>query len=92
MAIIALNVTKGARVIVQTKVFDLLNGKYNTLSELAKAIGISVSQVYRVREGKRNINQKFVIGAVQAFPEYRFDDLFYFVTEPAPQTKGKDGD
>lgn len=79
-------------VIVQTKVFDLHNRKYNNLSELAKAMGISVSQVYRVREGKRNINQKFIIGAVQAFPEYRFDDLFYFVTEAAPQIKGRNGD
>jgi hypothetical protein len=36
-----------------------------------------VSQVYRVREGKRGINQKFIIGAKRAFPDYGLDDLFY---------------
>jgi len=44
-------------------------------------MGLSVSQVYRVREGKRNINQKFIIGAKKAFPEYKLDDLFYLEPE-----------
>ena len=64
--------------IVETRIFELCNGKYKNLSELAEAMGISVSQVYRVREGKRNINQKFIVGAIKAFPECKFDDLFYF--------------
>ena len=64
--------------ILKTMVFKLYNRKYKNLSELAMAMGISVSQLYRVREGKRNINQKFIIGVMQAFPEYNFDDLFYF--------------
>ncbi len=63
--------------IIQTKVFHLCDGKYKNLSELADVMGISVSQVYRVREGKRHINQKFIIGAIRAFPERKFDDLFY---------------
>ena len=63
--------------VIQTKVFQLCNGKYKNLSELAQVMGISVSQIYRVREGKRHINQKFIIGAMQAFPERKFDDLFY---------------
>jgi len=29
-------------------------------------MGLSVSQVYRVREGKRGINEKFIIGAKKA--------------------------
>jgi hypothetical protein len=45
---------------------------------------LSVSQVYRVREGKRGINEKFIIGAKKAFPDYRLDELFYFNTgQPA---------
>jgi len=44
-------------------------------------MGLSVSQVYRVREGKRSINQKFIIGAKKAFPNYRLDDLFYLDEE-----------
>jgi len=42
--------------IVKTRIFDLERHSYRNLSELARAMGISVSQVYRVREGKRNIN------------------------------------
>ena len=63
--------------IIKTRIFELYNGNYRNLSELAKAMDLSVSQVYRVREGKRSINQKFIIGAKKAFPNYRLDDLFY---------------
>jgi len=66
---------------LKTRVFGLCNGKYSNLSELAKAMGIASSQVYRVRQGKRSINQKFIIGAVKAFPGYKLDDLFYVVPE-----------
>ena len=62
---------------IETKVFELAQERYDNLSALAKAMGISVSQVYRVREGKRNINEKFIVGAKTAFPEYRLDELFY---------------
>ena len=63
--------------IVKTKVFEFCNNGYKNLSELAQAMGISVSQIYRVREGKRQINQKFIVGAIKAFPNYKLDDLFY---------------
>jgi len=63
--------------IIKTRVFERINGKYRNLCELANSMGISVSQVYRVREGKRGINQKFIIGAMKAFPECKIDDLFY---------------
>jgi hypothetical protein len=66
---------------VRTKVFDLSYQGYRNLSELALAMGISVSQIYRVREGKRRINQKFIIGAVKAFPGYKLDELFYLASE-----------
>ena len=67
--------------IVKTTIFELNHGNYKNLPELAWAMGISVSQVYRVRKGKRNINQKFIVGAVKAFPEYKFEDLFYFAPD-----------
>ncbi|MFC1948789.1 helix-turn-helix domain-containing protein [Chloroflexota bacterium] len=63
--------------IVETRIFEFVNGHYRNLSEMALAMGISVSQIYRVREGKRRINQKFIIGAMKAFPNHRLDDLFY---------------
>jgi len=59
--------------------------KYQNLSDLARAMGLSVSQVYRVREGKRGINEKFIIGAKMAFPERRLDELFFFHAGTAPE-------
>ena len=73
--------------IVKTTIFELCNGKYNNLSELAQAMGISVSQIYRVREGKRNINQKFIVGAIKVFPEHELGDLFYLAPESAAEEK-----
>lgn len=63
--------------IIRTTVFNIARQKFQNLSELAGAMGISVSQVYRVREGKRSINEKFIVGAKMAFPEMRLDELFY---------------
>jgi hypothetical protein len=65
--------------IVKTRIFEICNGRYRNLSELARSMGISVSQVYRVRDGKRHINQKFIVGAVKAFPDRRLEELFYLV-------------
>lgn len=73
--------------LLKTRVFDLYIGRYKNLTELAKAMEISVSQIYRVLEGKRNVNRKFIIGAIKAFPGYKFDDLFYFVpSNPGDET------
>ena len=68
--------------IIKIGVFELCNGKYKNLSEVAQAMGILVSNVYRVREGRRNINQKLIIRAIKAFPECTFGDLSYLVPEP----------
>ncbi len=67
--------------IIRTKIFELCTGDYRNLSELAQVMGISVSQIYRVREDKRSINQKFIIGATKAFPGRKFEDLFYLAPE-----------
>jgi len=67
--------------IIKTKAFELSQGKYDNLSELAQAMGISASQIYRVREGTRNINQKFIIGAMRAFLGYKLNDLFHLAPE-----------
>ena len=41
----------------------------------------TASQVYRVRQGNRRINEKFIIGTMRASPEYRLSNLFYLVPE-----------
>jgi len=74
---------------LKTRVFELCNGRYTNLSELARAMGISVTQVSRVRQGIRPIHQKFIIGAVKAFPGYKLDDLFY-VGREAGMTSRRD--
>ncbi len=66
---------------LKTKVFELSTGRYKSLSELARAMGISWSQVYRVRSGRRGINQKFIIGAARAFPGYKLGELFYLAPD-----------
>jgi hypothetical protein len=63
--------------IVKTRVFDLCDAHYRNLTELALTMEISVSQIYRIRQGKRSINQKFIVGAIKAFPQYKLDELFY---------------
>jgi D-Tyr-tRNAtyr deacylase len=67
--------------VIKTRVFEMANGKYHNLSDLARAMGLSISQIYRVREGKRGINEKFIVGAKRAFPDHRLDDLFDFLSE-----------
>ena len=67
------------RVVVKlrTRVFEFYNEDYSNLVEVARAMGISNAQIYRVRQGKRAVNEKFIIGAIKAFPGYRLDELFY---------------
>jgi len=55
---------------------------------------ISVSQIYRVREGKRHINERFIIGAIKAFPNRKLEELFYLVPDSVdeqPQRERKRG-
>ncbi len=72
--------------IVKTRIFELGNDNYGNLSELARAMGIPVSQLYRIRQGERSINQKFIVGAIKAFPRYKLDELFYLAPE-SPEMK-----
>ena len=62
---------------LKTRVFELSNGKYRNLVELAQTMEISKDLIYSVRRGDRNINGRFIIGAMKAFPGYELADLFY---------------
>ncbi len=64
--------------LLKTRIFELSNGKYKDLCELAQGMGISASQIYGVQQGKYRIDEKFIIGAIKAFPEYGIGRLFYF--------------
>jgi len=63
------------------------NMKYSSLVQLAQAMGIANSQIYRVKHGERTINEKFIVGAVKAFPGYRLDELFYVAPDGSQQAK-----
>ena len=62
---------------LKTRVFELCNGKYRNSTDLVQAMGISYDLYYRVRKGERGIHERFIIGAIKAFPGYKLDDLFY---------------
>ncbi len=62
---------------LNTRVFELCNGKYPNLVELAQTMEVSQDLIYSVRRGDRNINGRFIIGAIKAFPGSKLDDLFY---------------
>lgn len=64
-------------IVMKTRVFELYNGIYKNITELARVMGISRAQAYRVRKGQRQINERFIVGALRAFPEYRLEELFY---------------
>jgi len=71
----------GGSIKLETRIFELCPRKYTNLSELARAMGISVSQIYRVRQGKRPISEKFITGTIKAFPGHNLDELFYVARE-----------
>lgn len=66
---------------MRTSIFELYKGKYTNLTELAQVMGISISQIYRVRRAERPITEKFIIGAIRAFPGSKLDDLFRVVPQ-----------
>jgi hypothetical protein len=66
---------------LETRVFELYEGKYKNLIELAQAMGVHPSHVYRVKRGECRINETFIVGAIQAFPEYKLDNLFCVVPD-----------
>lgn len=66
---------------LETRVFELYNGRYTNLPEVAQAMGMNPRQIYRVRQGKCSISEKFIIRALKAFPGYTLNDLFYVVPD-----------
>ena len=72
---------------IRTRIFELAPSfGYETLSALARAMDCSPGYLGRVSRNERSINQKFITGALRAFPGKAFDDLF--VIEPtAPGTE-----
>jgi len=60
---------------LKTKIFDLEEGR--DMKKLAILTGLSLSEIYRIKEGKRGVHDRFIVGVLTAFPEKKFEDLFY---------------
>ncbi|HUV46104.1 MAG TPA: hypothetical protein VMW45_03440 [Dehalococcoidia bacterium] len=60
---------------LNTMIFELYKGKCGKLPELAQTMGILVGHIYRVRQSRSSINEKFIIGAIEAFPGLTFSML-----------------
>lgn len=65
---------------LKTRIFELGAEKHLSVPQLAQAMGLSASHLYRVLKRKRRINETFIIGAMKAFPGYKLEDLFYVVS------------
>jgi len=66
---------------LKTRVFKLYNGRYTSVSKLAQAMEMDPAQIYRVKNGERKVNERFIIGAIRAFPGYTLNDLFCVVPD-----------
>ena len=60
---------------LRTRLFDMEEGR--DMRKLPRLVGLSLSQLYRLRERKRRIGEQFIVGALTAFPGRKFEDLFY---------------
>ncbi len=65
---------------LETRVFDLYRERYGNLTELARTMGISVSQIYRVKQRKRHIMRNLSRDS-KSLPGYKLDDLFCIVPD-----------
>lgn len=77
---------------LKTRVFELCKGRYANLSGLAQAMGLSVRNIYWVRQGRRGITEKFIAGAMKAFPGHSLDDLFYVQETEGDKTPDRPDD
>lgn len=71
---------------LRTRVFDLAKDAGWSGAALADAMGMSEATVSLVRSNKREIGQRFIAGALRAFPSLSFDDLFWYERSPEQVT------
>ncbi|BBN97455.1 helix-turn-helix domain-containing protein [Sporolactobacillus terrae] len=60
---------------------EYLEKKNISDSQLADLIGVANSTVNRILNGKRNPGSKFISGILTAFPDLKFEQLFYCADE-----------
>lgn len=60
---------------IKTKLFQIY--PQCNMAQLATLTRLSLSQVYRVKQGKRKVSASFIAEILTTFPNYKFEDLFY---------------
>ena len=65
----------------KNRVFERATREGLTDAQLAARMQVSASQVCRVKSGELRITASFIRGALRAFPDARFEDLFTSVDE-----------
>lgn len=69
---------------LRTRAFEIARCRgIKTDAELARVMEISHATVSRVQSQLRQINQVFIIGALRAFPDLTFEELFFIDPERA---------
>ena len=53
-----------------------LQGEMNE-TQMAKKLGISRSQLWRIKTGHSSVGQEFIAKFKKSFPEIRIDDIFF---------------
>lgn len=60
----------------RTRIFEIARERGLSDAELSRRMRLSPALISRVRSGERQIGGLFIRGALRAFPDLRFDDIF----------------
>ena len=67
-----------------------LQGEMNE-TQMAKKLGISRSQLWRIKTGHSSVGQEFIAKFKKSFPEIRIDDIFFVSDVPLKEHRSIDG-
>lgn len=63
---------------LRTRVFDLATARGWDQRRLAKAMGLSDTTLSKIQHGHRTMGRRFMEGALRAFPDLGWNDLFWY--------------
>ena len=62
---------------LKTRLFKLCKEDRIELADLAKTMSVSLNYISKIEKGGVEINKRFIIKSIKAFPGYKISDLFY---------------
>ena len=63
---------------LKMKIHKLCKEEKIKLADLAKTMNLSLNYIKKMEKGETEINKRFIIASIKAFPKYKISDLFYF--------------